>query len=147
MVQNIFLQMDYKIIWYLHQSINILAFFSGTDNIYSCTSKGMSEESIKNPSTSGNSFAPKRNTDYQSSKVKFNGNCLKQDRVSILHKSVVNWFTTYKLDTWSRDLNTYLTIGNCLFGAVTLRMLVQLNMDIAAMDWIWCMLTNLMVRL
>ena len=147
MVQNIFLQMDYKIIWYLHQSINILAFFSGTDNIYSCTSKGMSEESIKNPSTSGNSFAPKRNTDYQLSKVKFNGNCLKQDRVSILHKSVVNWFTTYKLDTWSRDLNTYLTIGNCLFGAVTLRMLVQLNMDIAAMDWIWCMLTNLMVRL
>ena len=90
MVQNIFLQMDYKIIWYLHQSINILVFFSGTDNIYSCTSKGMSEESIKNPSTSGNSFAPKRNTDYQLSKVKFNGNCLKQDRVSILHKSVVN---------------------------------------------------------
>ena len=144
MVQNIFLQMDYKIIWYLHQSINILVFFSSTDNIYSCTSKGMSEESIKNPSTSGNSFAPKRNTDYPLSKVKFNGNCLKQDRVPILHKSVVNWFTTYKLDTWSRDLNTYLTIGNCLFGAVTLRMLVQWNMD---MGWIWCMLTNLMVRL
>ena len=144
MVQNIFLQMDYKIIWYLHQSINILVFFSGTDNIYSCTSKGMSEESIKNPSTSGNSFAPKRNTDYPLSKVKFSGNYLKQDRVSILHKSVVNWFTTYKLDTWSRDLNTYLTIGNCLFGAVTLRMLVQLNMD---MGWIWCMLTNLMVTL
>ena len=41
----------------------------------------MSEESIKYPSISDNGFAAKRNAGYPLSKVKFNGNCLKQDGV------------------------------------------------------------------
>ena len=45
----------------------------------------MSEESIKNPSTSDNIFAPK-SAAYPISKIKFNGNCLKQDSASFLHK-------------------------------------------------------------
>ena len=37
-----------------------------------------------------------------------------------LHKNVVNSYVSYELDTWSRDLNTDFTLGNCLFGAVKL---------------------------
>ena len=33
---------------------------------------------------------------------------------------MVNLFTAYELDTWSRDLNTDFTLKDCLFGAVKL---------------------------
>ena len=53
MVQNIFLQIVFT-------PINKYPkYFSGTYKIYSWTSKWMSEDSIKNPSTLENSFAPK----------------------------------------------------------------------------------------
>ena len=32
----------------------------------------------------------------------------------------MNLFYVYKLDVWSRDLNTTFTLGDCLFGAVEL---------------------------
>ena len=53
----------------------------------------MSEESIKNPSRSDNSFTPKRAA-YPISKINFNGNSLKQDSVSFLHKNLVNLLQT-----------------------------------------------------
>ena len=37
-----------------------------------------------------------------------------------LHKNVVNLFISYTLGTWSRNLNTDFTLGNCLYGAVKL---------------------------
>ena len=37
----------------------------------------MSKESVKNPATSNNSFAPKCIDGYRFPKIKFNGNCLK----------------------------------------------------------------------
>ena len=40
--------------------------------------------------------------------------------VSFIHGNVVNLYISYELDTWSRDLNTDFTLGNCLFGAVKL---------------------------
>ena len=46
--------------------------------------------------------------------------CLKQNSVSFLHKNLVNLYITYKLDAWSKDLNTDFTLGNCLFGSVKL---------------------------
>ena len=42
------------------------------------------------------------------------------DNVSFTHWNVVNLFIVYKLDTWSRDLSTDFTLGDCVFGAVTL---------------------------
>ena len=35
-------------------------------------------------------------------------------------KNVVNLCFTYKLDTWSRGLNTNVTVDKCLFGAMKL---------------------------
>ena len=37
-----------------------------------------------------------------------------------LYKEVVNLYISYKLDEWSKDLNTDFALGNCLFGAVKL---------------------------
>ena len=33
---------------------------------------------------------------------------------------MVNYFIVYELDSWSRDLNTDFTLGDCLFGGVKL---------------------------
>ena len=52
--------------------------------------------------------------------AKFKGNCLTQDNISSNHGNVINVFIVYKLETWSRDLNTDFTLGDSLFGAVKL---------------------------
>ena len=48
------------------------------------------------------------------------GICLKQKSVSLLPKKIVSLYITYKLDKWSKDLNTEFTLGNWLFRAVKL---------------------------
>ena len=52
--------------------------------------------------------------------MKFKGFHLEQGSVSFHHKNIVKLYILYKLDTWSKDLNTYFTLGNCLFWAVKL---------------------------
>ena len=42
---------------------------------------------------------------------------LRKDSISFIHKTVVNLYIVHELDTWSRDLNTGFTLGDCLFGA------------------------------
>ena len=53
-------------------------------------------------------------------RVEFKGSCLKQDKVAFTPKNVVNSFTFYELDTWSRDLNADFILKDCFFGAVKL---------------------------
>ena len=45
---------------------------------------------------------------------------LKQDKEAFTHRNVVNLVIVPELDTFSRDLNTKFSLGNCLFGAVNL---------------------------
>ena len=48
--------------------------------------------------------------------VKFNGSCLKQDKITLNHRKIVNIYTVYDLKS---TLNNFdLTLQNCLFGAV-----------------------------
>ena len=77
----------------------------------------MSKETIT--TTSDNSFAPKI-TDIHNSKIalKFEGNCLKQDKVSFAQRNMVNIFVVYEVNTWSRNLKSDFTFKGCLFGAV-----------------------------
>ena len=56
---------------------------------------------------------------YGKGKIKFKGICLKQDKVFLIHGNEVNVYVTYELDTWSRDLNTDFTLGNCLSMKLT----------------------------
>ena len=54
-------------------------------------------------------------------RLKFKGSCLKQeDKALFTPNNVVNLFIAYKLDRWSRELNTDFTLKDCLFGAVKL---------------------------
>ena len=90
------------------------------DYVLSWKSKGLSDETIKPPSTSDNSLTPALSY-YRASKirVKFTGSCLKQDKVKFNHGKVVNIYIVYELGA-SSSSNSDPTIKNCLFGAVTL---------------------------
>ena len=83
-------------------------------------SKGLSDESIKPPSTSDNSLTATINY-YNALKirVKFTGSCLKQDKITYTHKKVVNIYSVYELGA-SSSSNSDPTIKNVLFGAVNL---------------------------
>ena len=89
-----------------------------TENISSWESKGLSDEIIKPPFTSNNRLAPSLDYFINKIKVKFNGSCLKQDKITYTHGTVLNIYTVYEL---SSNLNNFdPIIENCLFGAVKL---------------------------
>ena len=58
-----------------------------TDHISAWKSKGLSDESIKSPSTSVNSLAPSLTYIGTKRRVKFVGSCLKQDEITFIHKN------------------------------------------------------------
>ena len=79
---------------------------TNTNYISSWKSKGLSDESIKLPTTSDNSPIPALSYYDYNIKVKFTGSCLKQSKLHILIKSSSH--------------SNYPTLKNCLFGVVTL---------------------------
>ena len=85
------------------------------DRVLSWQSKGISNESIKPPTTSNNSPTPELNYYGTKTRVKFIRSCLKQSKNSYTHGKVVNIYNVYELAASSDP-----TIKNCLFGAVTL---------------------------
>ena len=83
------------------------------DYIYYWKSKGLSDErinSIKTPNYSITNYGTK-------TRVKLNGSCLKQDKITFNHKKVVN--IAHKL-TGSSSSDNDPTLRNSLIGAVTL---------------------------
>ena len=97
----------------------------GRGNLYyvlSWTSKGLSNESIKPPTTSNNILTPTLNYCGTKKKVSFSRACLKQDQVTFNNGKIVNIYIVYKIiriaNINNRDDN--LTVQNALFGAVSL---------------------------
>ena len=82
-------------------------------------SKGLSDESIKPPTTSDNSLSPL--FDYLGNKIrlKFNGSCLKQHKLTYTHQKLVNIYIVYEIIVSSSN-NNGPTLRNSLFGAVRL---------------------------
>ena len=81
--------------------------------------KGLSAESIKPPATSNNSLTPVLNYYDTKTRVKFNGSCLQQPKLSYTHGTIVNIYIVYELSASSSHSDDP-TLGNCLFGTVTL---------------------------
>ena len=75
---------------------------NSTQENYSWTSKGILEESIKNPPGCENNFPPILINSYPLPDVIFGGNWLINGNISVFRK-IINLYISYKLDTWSRD--------------------------------------------
>ena len=89
-------------------------------NISEWKSKGLSDESIKPPSTSDTSLSPLINDLYNKVRLKFNEGCLKQqNKLTYTHGTIVNIFIVYELGV-SNSFNDDPTLKNPLFGAVKL---------------------------
>ena len=76
----------------------------------------MSDERIKTPN---HSITPNLNYYDTYTRVEFNESCLKQDKVTFNHVKIVNIYIVYEISK-SINISDYLTLENCLFGAVTL---------------------------
>ena len=87
-----------------------------TEHISSWKSKGLPHEVIKSPNTSGNSLAQALCYICNKIRVKFDGSCLKQDKITFTRGNIVNIYIVYKISV-SDSNNNYPTLENCLFGA------------------------------
>ena len=92
-----------------------------SDNILSWKSKGLSDDTIKPPSTSDNSLS--LSVDYLGVKrrVEFAGSCFKQDKTTYDHKNIVSISIVYELGA-SSSRNNDPILKSFLFGTVTLTM-------------------------
>ena len=80
-------------------------------------SNELSDESIENISDSN--FALTFVDHCLLPDMNFNGHCLIKSNISI-PKNVTNIYISFTLCLQSRNLNADFTLGNCLFGSVTL---------------------------
>ena len=87
--------------------------------VYYWQSKGLSDEKIDSINTLNHSITP--NLDYYGTKtrVEFDGSCLKQNSITFNHGKVVNIYIVYEISK-SINISDYPTLGNWLFGAVSL---------------------------
>ena len=87
--------------------------------IYYWKFKRLSNERMNSITTSNCSITP--NLDYYGTKtrVKFNGSCLKQNKVTFNHRKVVNIYLFYEVGASGFNDNDP-TLKNSLFGAVRL---------------------------
>ena len=101
------------------------------DHVLSWQSKGLSNESIKSPTTSNDSLSPRLNYYGVKIRVHFTKSCLKQPQFTFTHKKIVNIYIVYELAASSSHTSDP-TIKNCLFGAATLtkKMLTLKNTNI-----------------
>ena len=80
----------------------------------------MSNDKLKLSYTGNKSPSPKLIWNESRIGLKFEGSCLKQDTTPITRNDGVSLYIAYKLDAWSRGLNTEFILKNCLLGDVEL---------------------------
>ena len=73
----------------------------------------MSDESIKPPSTSNKMLNPSVNYVGSKARVKFNGDCLKQEKISFDDWKVINNYIVFEIDK-SLNISSYPRLENCL---------------------------------
>ena len=79
--------------------------------------KGLSDERVN--STTASNYSITQELSYYGSKirVKFNGSCLKQNKITYTYGKIVNMYTVYEISK-NFNMSSYST-ENCLFGAVS----------------------------
>ena len=110
---------NYLVFLPINKYFKLNSVINTADYVSSWQSKGLSNESIKTPTTTNNSLTPELNYYGTKTKIKFTGSCLKQSIHSLTHKKIVNIYIVYELAA-SSSYDSDPTIKNCLFGAVTL---------------------------
>ena len=93
--------------------------------IYFWKSKGLSDERINSITTSNYSITPELSHYDTKARVKFSGSCLKQDKVTYNHGTIINIYLVYEISK-NYNISSY-ALENCLFGAVSLTKHVEID--------------------
>ena len=118
--------------YFIYQPLNKY-FKVSNGNLYyalSWASKGLSNESIKPPTTTDNSLTPVLNYYGTKTKVSFEMSSLKQDKVTFNHGKIVDIYIVYKIiriADINGNRNSNLAVQNALFGAVSLTKNAEVN--------------------
>ena len=94
--------------------------------IYFWKSRGFSDEMINSIPVSNYSITPELSYYGTKTRVKFSGSCLKQDKATYNHRTIVNIYIVYEIST-NYNISSYPTLENCLFGAVYLTLHVDID--------------------
>ena len=92
--------------------------------------KGLSNESIKPPTTSDNNLTPLLIYDGFKAKASFDKTSLKQVKVTFNHGKILNIYIVYeiiRIANINGNRNSNLTVQNALFGAVSLTKNADVN--------------------
>ena len=94
--------------------------------IYIFKSKDLYVERINSNTASNHSITPELSYYGTKTRVKLSGSCLKQDKATYNHGTILNIYTVYEI---SKDYNisSYPTLRNCLFGAVSLTKYIDID--------------------
>ena len=79
----------------------------------------MPDERINSITASNYSFTSFLGYYDTKTRVEFSGSCLKQDKAIFNHGKIVNIYIAYEISK-GINISDYLTLENCLFGAVSL---------------------------
>ena len=96
-------------------------------NILPWKSKGLPDESFKPLPTSNKMLNHSVDFVGATGRVKFNGDCLKQDKITFNHGKIVNIYIVYEIER-SVNISSYPTLENCLFGAIKLRKYIDVDL-------------------
>ena len=87
--------------------------------IYFWKFKSLSDERLDSITASKHKTTPELSFHGTKTRVEFNGRCLKQDKVTFNHGTIVNTCIFYAISK-NYNISSYPTLENCLFGAVSL---------------------------
>ena len=79
----------------------------------------MSDESTEPPTAPNKIINPSLDFVGTKVRVKFSGDCLKQEKITYNHGKIVNIYIVYEIEE-SVNISSYPTLENCLFGAIKL---------------------------
>ena len=79
----------------------------------------MSDEELDSITASNYKITPKLSFYGTKTREELNGSCLKQDKVTYNHETIVNIYIVYEISK-NYNISSYPTLENCLFGAVSL---------------------------
>ena len=93
---------------------------AGSGNyIYFWKPKGLSDERLDSITASNYKITPELSFYGTKTRAEFNGSCLKPDKVTLNHGTIVNIYIVYEISK-NYNISSYPTLANCLFGTVSL---------------------------
>ena len=77
----------------------------------------MSDDIIKPPTLSDNSLAPVLSYDSSKTRIKVDGSCLEQDKITFTHEETVNIYIVYEISFSTCGCDDYPVLEKYLLGA------------------------------